>query len=279
MRRLPRAGLDEIPHASRAAYGRQLLLVALQDFLAQHAPDGLVQFHETRRRTHLGDVARARQVDREFADRVRGRPGAQADHAVAHRDRLVEVVGDEEHRLLLLGPERQDLVLHQLAGLDVEGRERFVHQDDVGVQDQGLRQADALAHAARELVRVAVAEAAEADALEPGLGLGAGIGDAAELEPRHHVLRRGAPGHQALGLEHVAGAPVHARERAAEHLDGAGARCDSRPAATLSRVLLPQPVGPTTETNSPAPTSGRRRAPRCSAGPGRPCRRRCRRRH
>ena len=29
----------------------------------------------------------------------------------------------------------------------------------------------------------------------------------------------------------------------------------SRPAATLSSVLLPQPVGPTTETNSPAPTA------------------------
>jgi hypothetical protein len=28
----------------------------------------------------------------------------------------------------------------------------------------------------------------------------------------------------------------------------------NRPAATLSNVLLPQPVGPTTETNSPAPT-------------------------
>ena len=29
----------------------------------------------------------------------------------------------------------------------------------------------------------------------------------------------------------------------------------SSPAPTLSSVLLPQPVGPTTETNSPAPTS------------------------
>ena len=28
----------------------------------------------------------------------------------------------------------------------------------------------------------------------------------------------------------------------------------SRPAATLSSVLLPQPVGPTTARNSPAPT-------------------------
>src|SRR5258708_34451895 len=29
----------------------------------------------------------------------------------------------------------------------------------------------------------------------------------------------------------------------------------SKPAATLSSVVLPHPVGPTTETNSPSPTS------------------------
>ena len=136
-----------------------------QHLFAQHRPDRPVQLDEARRRAHLGDVARPRQVDRELADRMRRRPGREADDAVAERDRLVEVVGDEEHRLLLLGPEREQLVLHQLAGLDVERRERLVHEQDVGVEDERLRQADALSHAARELVRIAVAEAAEADAL------------------------------------------------------------------------------------------------------------------
>ena len=42
---------------------------------------------------------------------------------------------------LLLGPQRQQLVLHQLARLDVERRERLVHQEDVGVEHQRLRQA------------------------------------------------------------------------------------------------------------------------------------------
>jgi hypothetical protein len=41
-------------------------------------------------------------------------------------------------------PQVQHLVFHQLAGLDVERRERFVHQDDVRVQDQRLRQATRL---------------------------------------------------------------------------------------------------------------------------------------
>jgi hypothetical protein len=57
-------------------------------------------------------------------------------------------------------------------------RERLVHQDDVGVEHQRLRQRRALAHAARQLVRIAVAEAREPDAGQPLLGLrGASVSD------------------------------------------------------------------------------------------------------
>src|SRR6478672_3837843 len=161
---------------------RELLAIAGEHFLAQHRPDRLVQLDEARRRAHLGDVARSRQVDRELADRMRRRAGGKADDAVAERDRLVEVVGDEEHRLLLLGPEREQLVFHQLARLDVERRERLVHQQDVGIEDERLRQADALSHAARELVRVAVAERAEADPLQPLVRSRRGVVAAFELE-------------------------------------------------------------------------------------------------
>ena len=157
--------------------------------------------------------------------------------------------------LRLRGPQLEHLVLHQLARLDVERRERLVHQDDVGVEHQRLRQADALAHAARELVRVAVAEAAEADALAASPR----PARAASAAPRNSspavtLSQRGAPRHQALGLEHVAGAPVDARRAARRTPRRVPVLGASRPAATLSSVLLPQPVGPTTETNSPAPT-------------------------
>src|SRR6476659_271235 len=154
---------------------RKLLPIAGEHLLAQDRPDRLVQLDEARRRAHLGDVARPRQVDRELADRMRRRAGREADDAVAHRDRLVEVVGDEEHRLLLLGPDREHFVFHQLARLHVERRERLVHEDDVGIEDERLRQADALPHPARELMRITVAECAEADALEPRLRLLAGL--------------------------------------------------------------------------------------------------------
>ena len=66
-------------------------------------------------------------------------------------------------------PELQQLVFHQLPRLDVERRERLVHEQDLRIEDQHLRERGALAHAARELVRVAVAEAREAHAREPVL--------------------------------------------------------------------------------------------------------------
>src|SRR6478672_4780264 len=50
---------------------RELLPVAGEHLLAQHVPDRLVQLDEARRRSHLGHVARPRQVDRELADRMR----------------------------------------------------------------------------------------------------------------------------------------------------------------------------------------------------------------
>src|SRR6201991_3240481 len=92
----------------------ELLLIALEHLFAQHAPDRLVQFDESRRHAHLGHVTRAREVDREFADRMRGGAGAQANHAVAHRDRLVQIVRDEQPLFFLLGPQREHFVFHQL---------------------------------------------------------------------------------------------------------------------------------------------------------------------
>ena len=55
-------------------------------------------------------------------------------------------------------------IAHDLPGLRVERAERLVHQQDLRIADQHLREADALALAARQHVRIAVGEGAEADA-------------------------------------------------------------------------------------------------------------------
>ena len=79
--------------------------------------------------------------------------GRHDDDAVAHVDRFVDVVGDEEHRRAARLPEPQHFVLHPHAGEGVERAERFVEQQDFGVIDQRAGERDALGHAAGEMVR------------------------------------------------------------------------------------------------------------------------------
>ena len=56
--------------------------------------------------------------------------------------------------------------MQQVARHRVEGTERLVHQEDVGVLGERPRQRDALAHATRQLVGPAVAETGQAHQLE-----------------------------------------------------------------------------------------------------------------
>jgi len=165
-----------------------------------------MQLKEARCCLDFSHVARARDIDMEFTDGVRGWAGAEHHHAVAHGNGFVQVVRDEEHGFFLGLPQVQNLVFHELAGLDVQRGEGLVHQDDVWIEHEGLCQAGALAHAATHLVRVAVAERAQAHAAKPVLGLRAGftLWHTTELQARHDVFQRGAPGHEAFGLEHVA---------------------------------------------------------------------------
>ena len=81
-----------------------------------------------------------------------------------------QVVGDEHHRLAELLLEPDHLVLHVAPDQRVERRERLVEQQHLRVDGQRAGQADALLHAAGELVGVVVLVALEADQLDDLLG-------------------------------------------------------------------------------------------------------------
>ena len=87
---------------------------------------------------------------------------AQDHDPVAELERLGEVVGDEHHRLADLVVQPDDLVLHVAADQRVEGRERLVEEQHRRVAGERAGQADALLHAAGELVGVAALEAGRA---------------------------------------------------------------------------------------------------------------------
>ena len=79
---------------------------------------------------------------------------AQDRDPVAHRDRLVDVVRDEDDRLRDLAVQAPQLVLKPRARDRVEGAERLVHQQQRRVGGQRAREPDALPLPARELRRV-----------------------------------------------------------------------------------------------------------------------------
>jgi hypothetical protein len=93
-------------------------------------------------------------------------------------------MGHEQHRGAAVAPDVEQEVLHLLAGLDVERRERLVHQQDLGAHGQRPGDRHALAHAARQLVGPLVEGLGEADSLERGAG------DAPALRFRHTLQRQ-----------------------------------------------------------------------------------------
>ena len=181
---------------------------------------------EARQQAHLAGIARPAEVDGVVADDARARPRRHDHHAVRQRDRLLQVVGDEQHRLAVAGPQLEQQVAHDLPRLGIERTERLVHQQHLGIADQHLGEADALPLPARELVRIAVAERRQPHALQPRLRALQRLGPrhAGDLQADGDVVARRLPRHHRVLLEEVAGMPVEARQRRPEHEGLAGGR-------------------------------------------------------
>ena len=147
----------------------------------------------TRRCADL-EGARPREVDVESLDHAR-RPRREHDHAVGEEHRLADPVGDKEHRLFRLLPDAQELEVHPLPGQGVEGAEGLVHQQQLGVVNEGAGDGDALLHAAGELLGIAALEALEAHQLEktPRLGLQRGAVHLEDLDGQQDIVEDLAP--------------------------------------------------------------------------------------
>jgi hypothetical protein len=82
---------------------------------------------------------------------------------VRDRARSVDVVGDDQERRVDLGVEVDDELVEEGGTDRVEAGVGLVEEHDLGVEDQGSRQARALAHAAGDLTGELVLGADEAD--------------------------------------------------------------------------------------------------------------------
>ena len=83
-----------------------------------------------------------------------GGPGREHEDTVGQKHRPLDVVGDEDYRLLLDPADLEELILQELAGLRIECAEGLVHQQDIRVRCKTTRQSDPLPLAPRELMRI-----------------------------------------------------------------------------------------------------------------------------
>ncbi len=162
-------------------------------------------------------MPRVGQGDGELALDPAG-PRRQHRHAVGHEDRLVDVVGHEQHRLAVGFPDPQQQLLHQRPGLVVERAERLVEQEDLGVVGQRAGQGRALLHAAGQRARIVMLEAARARRARCSWAATRACSPAAmpfSRNPKRMFSLDGQPGEERVGLKDHAAVGAGAAHRRA----------------------------------------------------------------
>jgi len=179
---------------------------------------------------------------------------------VAHLDRLVDVVGDEDHRLADLAVKPQEVVLEPLARDRIDCPERLIHQHDRGVCREGLGQRRFAAAARRELTRVPFEVAFWIEADEFGNSparVRIRSLDQPSSRAQHRCCARSSCAGQPDLLEDVADPPAQLSQF--ELTDTAIVDRDVTSLIEINRltifsaVVLPQPDGPIRTQISPAP--------------------------
>src|SRR5262245_24110633 len=122
---------------------------------------------EARLHLDIDEVPWARQVNRVAADDSAARGRREQHHLIGERDRLFEIMGDEDYGLARACPESENFGLHPQPRVDVERAEGLVHQDHIRLDYPALRYRDTLTHATAQLIRIMICESFETGSLDP----------------------------------------------------------------------------------------------------------------
>ena len=188
---------------ARRRAGREL--AARQADPADAALAGGGPLQEVRHAEEVRDEAVARPViDLGRAVDLLHLPVVQHHHVVAERERLVLVVGDEDGGDVELPLQASQLAPHLLPQLAVEGGQRLVEQQDVGLEHDGAGQRHALLLPAGKLVRLALAVAAQAHGLQRPLDLllHLAAGELPDAQREGHVVEDRHVREERVALEH-----------------------------------------------------------------------------
>ena len=136
------------------------------------------------------------------------------DDPIRQIDRFVDAVGDEHDRRAMQLPNAKQLGLHDAPRLRIERAERLVHQQYLWLCRQRAGNANTLAHAAGQLVREFLFEAAKTYDFDKLIRDFHALrrGNAARLQIEGDVGARAHPGKQAVLLKDHAGVAMRAGE-------------------------------------------------------------------
>src|SRR2546429_9762169 len=160
----------------RGAAGRRLLgtgelgLHRFQALFVNRAHDLVTQLDESGAAQRL-ERSRPWDVDRKSGPNPSWSAGHHIDD-IAQEDRLVDVVGNEEHRLAVALPNVGEQLLHDLPSLRVQGTEGLVHEQRLRIAGQSAGDRGALLHATRQRLGISIRKAVElhqVDQLSRGL--------------------------------------------------------------------------------------------------------------
>ena len=193
---------------------------------------------------------------------------AAADGALVEHDDVVagvldvgqQVRGEDEIDALVVR-EVADELEHLVASLGVHAVGRLVEKQQIGIVDERLRQLDALLHARRVRLDVAVPRLAQADVVEHLVRALHRVGarQAGQLAAVGDEAHRVHAGDVSVALRHVAEPRAHL-ERPLGDVQARAPRAvpafgGMNPSSALSIVLLPAPFGP----SRPTAPAGKRR--------------------
>ena len=147
------------------------------------------------------------------------RPLAHDQHAVGQDHGFQQVMGNQQRGLPGFHQRLREIVLQHDAGLRIDRGERLVQQQHRRIDGERARQRRALAHAAGQLMRVALGEFAKLEGIEKFAGFLSAVRrvELSDFGTQHHVLLDRAPGQQQILLQHEGDMVVRALDPLAIH--------------------------------------------------------------
>src|ERR1700730_3694912 len=163
-----------VPNSFGGVCTRSIDLFLYQDFKRPHL---LTEVEAT-------GHPRSRQINGNLRFDSCGRAGSHDGDASPKQQSLDDIMCDVNHGLLRLLPYARQLLLQATLRDRIERRKGLVHQQDLGLHDEGTRDLNALLHPAREFERKLAQVLGQSDHAQIELELSLVFGRSDALEPR-----------------------------------------------------------------------------------------------